>query len=68
MAGTAARPLWLDLMKFTPCTPFELERLKLDRLRELRATIDSLRHEHQARDPLMAWVMEQERTGRTGNP
>lgn len=59
MAGSAARPLWLELMKFTPCTPHELEQLKLDRLRELRATIDAMRCEQDARDPLVARVMEQ---------
>ncbi len=37
------------------------ERLKLDRLRELRAVIDTLRHECEAQDPLLAWVVAQER-------
>jgi hypothetical protein len=38
------------------------ERLKLDRLRELRAVIDTLRHECEAQDPLLAWVVEREKT------
>ena len=67
MASSAARPIWLELMRFTPCTPHELEQLKLDRLKELRATIDALRCEHRAGDPLLAWVME-ENGGKTGIP
>jgi hypothetical protein len=34
---------------------------KLDRLRELRAVIDSLHGEREARDPLLAWVVARER-------
>ncbi|HEV7608854.1 MAG TPA: hypothetical protein VGO61_16040 [Steroidobacteraceae bacterium] len=34
---------------------------KLDRLRELRAAIDCLRAEREARDPLLAWILERER-------
>jgi hypothetical protein len=60
MAGSAARPVWLEIKNFVPSTPVELEQLKRDRLRELRATIEALRDEQQARDPLLAWVMEQE--------
>jgi hypothetical protein len=41
----------------------DLERIKLDRLRELRATIEALRVEQTASDPLLAWVMEQNSTG-----
>ena len=33
---------------------------KLDRLRELRATIDGLRSEREQRDPLLAWILERE--------
>jgi hypothetical protein len=40
----------------------ELEQLKLARLRELRSTIDALRSEREARDPLLAWAIERERT------
>jgi hypothetical protein len=36
------------------------ERLKLERLRELRAVIDSLRHECESQDPLLAWVIARE--------
>ena len=41
-------------------SPAELEQFKLDRLRELQLAIDALRHEREARDPLLAWVIEQE--------
>jgi hypothetical protein len=34
---------------------------KLDRLRELRATIDCLRSEREGRDPLLAWIVEREK-------
>lgn len=34
---------------------------KLDRLRQLRAAIDSLRSEREAHDPLMAWILEREK-------
>jgi hypothetical protein len=40
--------------------PPELARHKLDRLRELRAVIDTLRCEREARDPLLAWIVERE--------
>jgi hypothetical protein len=33
---------------------------KLDRLRELRAVIDTLRHELEPRDPLLAWIHERD--------
>jgi len=36
-------------------------RQKLDRLRELRAVIETLRHEREAQDPLLVWVVERER-------
>ena len=36
-------------------------RHKLDRLRELRAVIETLRCERAAKDPLLAWIIEQER-------
>jgi hypothetical protein len=41
-------------------TRAEREAHRLDRLRELRATIDALRHEQSAHDPLLAWVLGQE--------
>ena len=34
---------------------------KLDRLRQLRATIDCLRSEREAQDPLLAWILEREK-------
>ena len=40
--------------------PPDLARHKLDRLRELRAVIDTLRCERESRDPLLAWISERE--------
>lgn len=40
--------------------PTDLPRHKLDRLRELRAVIDTLRCERESRDPLLAWIVERE--------
>jgi hypothetical protein len=36
---------------------------KLERLRVLRATIDCLRSEREAEDPLLSWILERERPG-----
>jgi hypothetical protein len=36
---------------------------KLNRLLELRAAIDSLRSERESHDPLLSWVLEQQRAG-----
>jgi hypothetical protein len=41
--------------------PPDLARHKLDRLRELRAVIDTLHHERESRDPLLSWIIERER-------
>ncbi|HEY6125489.1 MAG TPA: hypothetical protein VIV63_12625 [Steroidobacteraceae bacterium] len=41
--------------------PPNLARHKLDRLRELRAVIDSLRCERESRDPLLRWIIDRER-------
>jgi hypothetical protein len=41
--------------------PPGLARHKLDRLRELRAVIDTLNSERASRDPLLAWILERER-------
>lgn len=60
MAQSAARPLYFDLVRSSPGASVELGQIKLDRLRELRATIDALRTEQTAADPLLAWVMGQE--------
>jgi hypothetical protein len=43
-------------------SPAELEQHKIDRLRELRMAIDALRNEQVNRDPLLAWVIENEGT------
>ena len=40
----------------------DLEQLKLERLRELRSTIDALRVEQEAGDPLLAWAIDREQT------
>jgi hypothetical protein len=48
-------------------TPGELEDLKLARLQELRSTIDALRGEREAHDPLLAWVIEHEGAQPTRN-
>lgn len=61
MAGNAARNLSLDLVGRSLCTPLELERRRLDRLRELRATIDALRHDA-SDDPLLASLVARPHT------
>ncbi len=48
-------------------TAAERDEHRLDRLRELRATIDALRHEQTARDPLLAWVMDRSRRDAAGH-
>jgi hypothetical protein len=40
--------------------PDDPARHKLDRLRELRAVIETLRCERASQDPLLAWILEQE--------
>jgi hypothetical protein len=40
--------------------PEGLARHKFERLRELRAVVETLRCEREARDPLLAWVVDQE--------
>jgi hypothetical protein len=45
-----------------PCEPPDLARHKLDRLRELRAVIDSLQREHEPHDPLLSWIVERDTT------
>lgn len=59
MAQSAIRPQFFDLVWASPAQSVDLESIKLDRLRELRATIDALRTEQTAADPLLAWVMQQ---------
>ncbi len=48
---------------FSPCghTPDDFEQQKLIRLLELRAVIDALRCESEARDPLLSWVIDGKR-------
>lgn len=43
-----------------PLTSVERDQLRRDRLMELRATIDAIRHEQTSRDPLLAWVIQGE--------
>lgn len=49
-------------------SPTELEQLRIDRLRELRMTIDALRHEQVTGDPLLAWVIENEEVDKARVP
>jgi hypothetical protein len=35
---------------------------KLDRLRELRAVIDTLRRDSEPQDPLLTWIVERDST------
>jgi hypothetical protein len=57
--GTAS----LVSMSHSGDLPGELAQFKLSRLRELRAVIASLRCEREARDPLLSWVIDQEKAG-----
>lgn len=50
-----------------PLTAAERERHRLDRLLELRATIEALRSEQTARDPLLAWVLGNQDSGQSPN-
>jgi hypothetical protein len=56
-ASTATRLALVDL----PPRVFPEGPNKLDRLRQLRAVIDSLRSEREACDPLIAWILEREK-------
>ena len=56
-----AQPLTFGEYAAAGIEPPELARHKLDRLRELRAVIDTLRCERESRDPLLAWIVERER-------
>ena len=53
----------LDVVSRFAAADFDGRRL--DRLRELRAVIDALRHEKESGDPLLAWVLEDNRSGNT---
>ena len=61
--AAAANKLTVIHQLATELSPAELEQLKLNRLRELRSAIDALRNERENRDPLLAWVIEQENGG-----
>jgi hypothetical protein len=57
-------------MAFEPVAPYPhgvspegVAQHKLNRLLELRAAIDSLRSEQESQDPLLRWVLEQEKAG-----
>lgn len=60
MPAASIRHLYLHAVPM-PLRAAAPEHFKLDRLRELRATIDALRQEKSAHDPLLAWVVEQAR-------
>ena len=53
----------LELSVVPPSQAAEYQRQRVDRLRELRAVIDALRHEKEARDPLLAWVVQDNLSG-----
>jgi hypothetical protein len=63
MTAAANRLTFLNLQSTMPTA--DLESLKLDRLRELKATIESLRCEQSSHDPLLDWaIAEASRTQR----
>jgi hypothetical protein len=55
----SARADWQPGFDASPrgVTAEAIAQQKLTRLLELRAVIDSLRCEHEARDPLLSWVI-----------
>ena len=50
----------LSTARAQPLDHPDLAYHKLDRLRELRAVIDSLHDERERRDPLLAWIVERD--------
>jgi hypothetical protein len=56
MPSTHAAKRALDVVP--PSLTGEYDQQRLDRLRELRAVIDTLRSEQEMRDPLLAWVVQ----------
>jgi hypothetical protein len=58
----AAQP---DLNVVPRFQPADFDEQRLNRLRELRAVIDALRQEKESRDPLLAWVLEDNHSGNT---
>jgi len=59
--ASAGRLPPMEYMPAAGAEPPNLARHKLDRLRELRAIIDTLHQERESRDPLYAWIIERER-------
>lgn len=59
MAATANRLTVIHQLA-SSLSASELEQLKLERLRELRSTIDALRVEQESADPLLAWARSQD--------
>jgi hypothetical protein len=57
---TTARAGQMAIIALSPqgVSPEGLAQHKLSRLLELRAVIDSLRCEREARDPLLSWIIE----------
>jgi len=48
----------MDIFPRVDVEPPTLARYKLDRLRELRAVIDSLHRERESKDPFLNWIAE----------
>ena len=48
----------MDIFPRADVEPPTLARFKLDRLRELRAVIDSLQRERESPDPYLNWIAE----------
>jgi hypothetical protein len=59
MAASVNRLESLNLVNHAPTA--QMEQHRLNRLLELRAVIESLRCEQADEDPLLSWVIEQER-------
>ena len=55
MTAAANRLTYLNMQASVPAS--DQASLKLDRLRELKATIDALRCEQENQDPLLQWVI-----------
>jgi hypothetical protein len=60
MPSTHAAKRALDVVP--PSLAGEYDQQRLDRLRELRAVIDTLRSDQEMRDPLLAWVVQHGKT------
>jgi len=48
----------MDIFPRANVEPSSLARYKLDRLRELRAIIDSMHRERESKDPFLNWIAE----------